>query len=196
MPSSGKPTPTSGRRRVDFSPYAASVIILHLFQEPFATTIGCGASALALLTGEAPEGIVALNGRPHYSDRFMLRFLRARGFRLRRLCPQVVTRAKRPIGEKHVILVSQLFKPEEGTWGVVFGGRFYHHFEAYSFDSLSLLNKPLMSAYLVTHDRWRPRPKPERPPKPKRRVRHRGFRLGNLQGPKSPTPQGAPRPSS
>jgi len=117
--------------------------------------LGCGASALALITGVAPEIIASQNGGAHYSDFFMTRFLRVRSFRTLRLTPRMISCAKNKIGPDHVLLVSQLFRRDEGTWGVVFQDFYYHNFEGYVLSSLAFLNKPILSAYVVFHPKWR-----------------------------------------
>jgi hypothetical protein len=110
---------------------------------------------LALITGVVPEIIASQNNGAHYSDRFMTRFLQARGFRTLRLTPSLVTEAKRKIGPDHVLLVSQLFRRGEGTWGVVFDDFYYHNFQGYALSVLAFLNKPLLSAHVVFHPKWR-----------------------------------------
>lgn len=85
----------------------------------------------------------------------MTRFLHARNFRTLRLTPRIVNAARTKIGSGHVLLVSQWFRPGEGTWGVVYQDFYYHNFEAYVLSSLAFLNKPIMSAYLVIHPKWR-----------------------------------------
>jgi hypothetical protein len=52
------------------------------------------------------------------------------------------------------VLISQLFRPNEGTWGVIFNWTYYHNFPSYALDALSFLNKPILSAYLVAHPKW------------------------------------------
>jgi hypothetical protein len=142
-------------RRVDFALYAVSCFNPYLFSAPFRARLGCGAGALALLTGVAPERIAAKNGGRHYSDEFMLRFLRQHGFSLLRLTLCNVSAGGSKVGKSHVILVSQLILRNEATWGVIYDGNYYHNFCSYYLDSLSLLNKPILSAYLVMHPRWR-----------------------------------------
>jgi hypothetical protein len=140
-------------RRVDFSPYAVSCFKPHLFQ--FRPGLGCGATALALLTGVTPDQIALRNGSKHYSDRFMRRFLREHGCEVLLLTQCRVSAAVTRIGGEHVVLVSQLVLRNEGTWGVLYNDYFFHNFGIYSFESVSFLNKPILSAYLVAHPRWR-----------------------------------------
>jgi hypothetical protein len=140
-------------RRVDFSAYAVSCFKPHLFQ--VRAGLGCGATALALLTGATPDQIALRNGSKHYSDRFMRRFLREHGFELLLLTQCRVSAALTRIGAGHVVLVSQLILRNEGTWGVFYNNFFFHNFDIYSVDALSCVNKPILSAYLVTHPRWR-----------------------------------------
>jgi hypothetical protein len=112
------------------------------------------ASALALITGVAPEIISSKNAGDHYSDTFMIGFLRARSFETLRLTPKMVSGAKTKIGPDHVLLLS-VRCAGEGTWGVVYADHYYHNFECYVLSSLAFLNRPVMSAYLVIHPKWR-----------------------------------------
>lgn len=142
-------------RRVEFANYAASVFNPYLWGGPFRSSVGCGASALALLTGIAPEVIAKKNGGEHYSDGFMVRFLRVRGFSVLNLTLCNLSATPSKIGREHVVLLSQLFRKNEGTWGVIHNDTYYHNFSSYLLDTLSLLRKPILSAYLVVHPRWR-----------------------------------------
>jgi len=140
-------------RRVDFARYAVSFFNPHLFA--VRAGLGCGAAALALLSGIAPDHITARNGSKHYSDRFMRRFLREHGFEFLTLTQCRVSSALVRIGRGHVVLVSQLVLRNEGTWGVLYDEYFFHNFSIYGVEATSFVNKPLLSAYLVTHPRWR-----------------------------------------
>lgn len=145
---------SSRGRRVDFSQYATSFFNPFLFHEDRAR-LGCGATALALVTGVPPEIIAARNGRAHYSDKFMVSFLRQRHFRVQPLTKRCIVASTSGIGRRHVVLLSQWFRAEDATWGVMSGGCFYHNFERYWLDQFSFLNKPILSAYLLFHERWR-----------------------------------------
>jgi hypothetical protein len=139
--------------RVDFDKYAVSFFNPYLY--PDSALIGCGASSLALLTGIAPGIIAAKNGGEHYPDEFMLRFLRHQRFRALQLTQCNVSNARDDIGIGHVVLISQLFTRNEATWGVIFHGMYYHNFRLYTLDTLSMLNKPILSAYVIFHPKWR-----------------------------------------
>ena len=179
-------------RRVDFAAYAASVFNPYLFHGSYRSQRGCGASALALLTGVAPEIIASENGRPHYSDHFMLQFLRAREFRTLHLTPRNVTTATKPIGTQHVVLLSQLFKKKEGTWGVLFGDTYYHNFDLYALTALAFLNKPILTAYVVIHPKWQidrsaGAPSPKLPPLRRRLTLNALCKRSALRGPSTTT---------
>jgi hypothetical protein len=135
----------------------------HLFSGSVRSQLGCGASALALITGVPPEIIASQNGGAHYSDRFVARFLQTHRYRAFRITPDIMSRASSSIGPAHVLLISQLFRRGEGTWGVVFGDFYYHNFDAYALSALSFLNKPILSAYLVAHRKWRIKRPAEQP---------------------------------
>lgn len=148
-------------RRVDFSKYAASCFTPFLYNSPVRRLLGCGATALALLSGIPPEQIAAKKRGAHYSDRFMVRFLRGHCFRTLELSVGNRAAAKSQLGDSHCLLLSQWYRGDEGTWLVLHNGTCYHNFDMYSLDSLSFLRKPLLSAYLVMHPRWR---RPAKPP--------------------------------
>ena len=165
---------------MNFSRYAASCFTPHLFAGTFGAQAGCGACALALLTGTAPEIIAKENGGRHYPDRFMLRFLRQRGFEIQGLTPRKIVAADGTIGRDHILLLSQMFCPNEATWGVIFGGMFYHNFEIYTVDCLSFFNKPVLSAYLVVHPQWRLAEPAGKEPQAQLGSKHRPFKLKDL----------------
>jgi hypothetical protein len=119
------------------------------------TTAGCGANALALLTGTVPDIIARQNGSNHFSDEFMLRFLRARGFIAVQLTLCNVSVAETDIGAGHLLLVSQLYSKNEGTWCVIFNDTCFHNFAVYRLSTLAFLNRPLLSAYIVYHPEWK-----------------------------------------
>jgi hypothetical protein len=141
-------------RRVDFTSYATSLFNPFLFTGAFRSRLGCGASALALLTGTPPESIVRRKRDTHCSDEFMLHFLRRKGYRTLRLTQCNISLAESNLDATHVLLISQLFRRNEGTWVVIHNSKCYHNFESYSLEELSFVNKPILSAHVVIHPRW------------------------------------------
>jgi hypothetical protein len=85
----------------------------------------------------------------------MVSFLRKQGYRTLMLTPLKVCGARNKIGGDHVVLVSQLFRRYEATWGVIHANTFYHNFQVFDLSALAFLNKPILSAYLVMHPQWR-----------------------------------------
>ena len=173
-------------RRVDYGRYAAAVFTPYFFSSNIRALMGCGASALALLTGILPEVIARQNqNRAHYADAFMVRFLCRRGFTVLPLTQCSVSASDSTLGQSHVVLLSQLFRKNEATWGVVFGGVYYHNFDINYLDAFSFLNKPILSAYLLSHPNWRlgqwPKVGPARRIRPKdpQFTMHNLYRLGS-----------------
>jgi hypothetical protein len=138
---------------VDFSRYATSCFNPFLFRAANHAVVGCGASALGLLTGIPPAKFAAKN-QDHYPDEFMLRCLRRHGFRVLRLTQCNLSQNTSGVNSRHVLLLSQLFQENEATWIVLFNGVCYHNFDVYSLEALSFINKPLLSAYVVFHPTW------------------------------------------
>lgn len=139
--------------------------------------MGCGACALALLTGIPPGEVAARNGRVHYADKFMARFLRQNQFEVLKLTLCNLSMPKSEISDKHVLLVSQLYARNEATWCVIAQGMLYHNFQSYRLDSLSLLTKPLLSAYVVVHPRWRMHMPSSKTSAPKAGTKNKQFAL-------------------
>lgn len=156
-------------RRVNFASYAVSYFNPYLFSDPVRAQMGCGACALALITGSLPE-FISKNGKSHFSDAFMVRFLRKKGYSVLRLTLCNLSVGGSKIGRQHVILLSQLLMKNEGTWGVIYDGLYYHNSASYALNALSFLNRPILSAYLVSHPRWgfRPRLRDDDSPRVKR----------------------------
>jgi len=142
-------------RRLNFESYTAYCFRPYLFSDEVRGKYGCGASALALLTGALPEHIALKNNSPHYADRFMVAFLRQHGFAVQALTQSNIASASSAIEKNHVLLLSQLFRRQEATWGVIHNGWYYHNFELYFLNSLTLIRKPVVSAYLIGHTSWR-----------------------------------------
>lgn len=141
--------------RVDFEKYAVSLFSLHLFCGTHNSLAGCGACALPLVTGVPPGTIAVKNDNlNHYADDFMVRFLRQQRFKILRLMQCNLSAARNDIENEHVVLLSQLFKRNEATRGVLFGGMYYHNFSIYSLGAFSMLNKPVLSAYVIHHPKW------------------------------------------
>ena len=101
----------------------------------------------------------------------MVQFLRRRGFSVLPLTQCTVSASDSLLGNSHVLLLSQLFRKHEATWGIIFDGVYYHNFDLYYLDKLSFLNKPVLTAYVISYPLWRldqlPRPKPTPVPKAK-----------------------------
>jgi len=139
-------------RRANFKDFTTS------FFNPFLFTtdrlnLACGVCALSLLTGVAPEILQDRKRLAHTSDESMLNFLRRHGFRTLQLTQCNLSRDAKKLGSQHLILLSQLFRENEATWGVIYNGWYYHNFSIYELTSMAFLNKPILSAYLLRHPR-------------------------------------------
>lgn len=159
-------------RRVNFRDYAVAQPTFFTTTDAERTRFGCGASALAMLTDIPVEVISAVNGDTHFADEFMTWFLRIYGFELIQLTLCNLSAATATIRRDNVLLVSQLFRKNEGTWGIVFNYRFYHNFHSYALSPLAFLSKPILSAYAICHPSWSRVPEPGGPKK----IRHKPCR--------------------
>lgn len=60
------------------------------------------------------------------------------------------------VTEKHVLLISQMFRKNEGSWCVLHKGKIYHNRkdETEFFHSLEFINRPILSAYVIWKKEW------------------------------------------
>lgn len=145
--------------QVDFGKFQAYHFTPHLSNEEgesysFFSSNGCGASALAVLTGENPK---SMKSRPDWDKQFMARHLRKRGFKVKELTRFGVTNrqfAEYPIDGKHVILACCKFNETEASWVVVHRNKLYHNFEKSKLRPYEFLNHPIISAFIVMHPKW------------------------------------------
>jgi len=145
---------------IDFNQFFVRKFTPHLYVN--LGYYGCGANTLSLLTGAEPWKVpVACKKQPdHWPDKFMVDFLKLRGFKVARVSKCSVTNLnsdciENPISDNHVVMMSQLFKKKEASWVVVHNRFLYHNFEIQRTDGLDCLNHPVLSAYLVCHKSWR-----------------------------------------
>lgn len=148
------------KRRLDWESYEVDVFVPHLFN---VDGCGCGANALAILTGVPPHFIQNTNrqNRNHWKDSFMVKFLKECGFRVHHLTKCDASSAASPdfasdnITDRHVILSSQLTGKNKASWTVAHNRLWYHNFQICSFQATNLLNLPTLTCYLVCHPNWR-----------------------------------------
>lgn len=145
------------RKPIDFSKFRVSRFAPYLFTE---CSGGCGANALALITGVHPEKIHNTNkeNESDWRDSFMLAFLRHRKYNV---IPLTMCSASQKaafadsIDEKHVMLTSQLIDKKLASWQVIFDNYVFHNFGISGLKSREFINNPIMTAYIVFHHHWR-----------------------------------------
>jgi hypothetical protein len=149
------------KRPLDWESFEVDVFAPHLFS---LDGCGCGASALATLTGIPPHFIHNTNRKNpnHWKDSYMIKFLKLCGFKVHHLTKCDVSNirpnyefAGESLTEKHIILLSQLTGKNTASWAIAHGKLWYHNFQVCSFQATSLLNLPTLTCYLVCHPSWR-----------------------------------------
>lgn len=116
---------------------------------------GCGATALGLITGQNPHSIKTKNG--HFSDRFMVNFLRDRNFSVYEVNKANLSNKKiwsHSLLDNHLILFSILTQKKEATWMVMFNNIIYHNFEQRKANYIDFLNFPMDSLYVLYKKSW------------------------------------------
>ena len=144
------------RSPLNFEPYRAS--LFQLQNKGWVTGYGCGANALASLTGEHPSDIAdSCQGRHgHFPDKKMLSFLRRKGYKVIPVtqCLVSLNGEVNNVKANHVLLISQLLKKNEGSWVIVHGGNLTHNFDTVPLNALEFINRPILSAYIIFHPSW------------------------------------------
>ena len=151
-----------GRANTDFKKLTINKFPLCLFDYAQYGSTGCGANALSLLTGVNPRSILRMNeGRSHYGDKFMLAFLRKKGIRAFKLTKCNITGRTGDgdflsglLSPNNLLLASQLIKKQEASWFVYWNNIQYHNFELGLATFSSLLNFPIVSAYVLYNQAW------------------------------------------
>lgn len=119
---------------------------------------GCGATALALLTGKNPKDIALKNGKNHYSDRFMVDFLRKNKISVYEVNRANLTQSKEwrhQLSDNNVVLYSAHTSKKESSFFVTFNGYLYHNFTIAKANYLDFLNFPIDSCYVLFKKSWK-----------------------------------------
>lgn len=148
------------KRPFDWASFEADLFVPHLFYNECG---GCGANALALLTGIPPKFIHNTNYQNpnHWKDSFMIKFLKHKGFKIHHVTKCDVSNtvstlyASDSITERHIFLFSQLMNKNSASWAVAHNNLWYHNFQTCSFIATSLLNRPTLTTYLIIHPSWK-----------------------------------------
>jgi hypothetical protein len=139
---------------IDFRAFAVRRFTPHLFKSMVYGLAGCGATALGLLTGVSPLSIMP---HTHWSDDFMLSFLRKRKFTVVELTVRNLTTEhcfRYPIQDHHVLLIRTKVIKNEATWSVLHDEILYHNFEMTPLPKYEFLNHPLLALYILKHPSW------------------------------------------
>lgn len=142
------------KKRIDWSSFEVDKFVPHLFT---LESYGCGANALALLTGVPPSKI---ESRIDWTDKFMVKYLRKAGFTVKEVTMCDVSNNNgffipSNINDLHVLLISHLMTKNEASWSIVHNKLYYHNFQTCSFTGLNLVNNPLLTCYLIMHPNWK-----------------------------------------
>ena len=119
---------------------------------------GCGATALGLITGINPRIIAEQNGGDHYSDRFMINFLRKHKFSVYEVNRANLTSTKEwkhKIKDNHVVLYSAHTAKGECSYFVTYNGYIYHNFTISKPSYIDFLNFPIDSCYVIYKKNWK-----------------------------------------
>jgi hypothetical protein len=141
-----------------WSKYEVDMLPLYMYNPTTYGNYGCGSTALSIITGINPVKIQIANKNRHYSDEFMLKYLRQHKIKCIKMTKCNLTNQKDwqyPINARHVLLVSQLVKKAEATWKIIYQGISHHNFLPSTFSVTSMLNNPVCSSYVLFKPEWK-----------------------------------------
>jgi hypothetical protein len=157
------------KQRVDWrsfeSPRAAEILDYNVTRYTEKMYNTCGTGAISLLTGLMPKHVERNlpKSNQHWTDFSILKFLKARKFRIASVSKNGITNLSprgdefetMPLNENHVLLCCLLMCRNEASWFVINNGYIFHNFTRSLMTPLYLLNKPSQSSYVVTHPKWK-----------------------------------------
>lgn len=145
-------------KQIDFTSFHCTKFVPHLY-DPSLYNVGCGASALSLITGIPPfDALKLLKNKVDVQDKAIIKLLKTCNFKVARINKSAVTNFSylaSPIKPYHVILISCLLFKGEASWFVLWQNIMYHNFEPKNLSKLEFLNSPIVSCYLITHSSWK-----------------------------------------
>jgi hypothetical protein len=141
-------------RKLNFEKLEVATFPLFLFNKRDYEQVGCGASALSLLTGLHPNNFQRV--KDQFSDRYMIGKLRGHGFSVYSISKADLTNGSwgYRLNDKHVLLYSALIRKHEASWFVQNGNFRFHNFAIDTVLMYDLLNFPILNLYCITHPRW------------------------------------------
>jgi hypothetical protein len=146
---------------INFSNWEAKKVVLHHYDSTMFSLYGCGACALALLTGISPKTLYLQNSfdNPNWPIDKVLRILRDEFFEIQEITNEGVKKNKTdidmPISSYHPILTVQKMTKSETSFQFIYNNLVYHNFETRPLKPMEFLNNPIVKAYLIIKDEWR-----------------------------------------
>jgi len=152
---------TYSRRTVDLTKWEIKKFVPFLFDSSLYGSIGCGYSVISTLTGESPFSLKKKNkNSEHCSDEFVIKRIKLKGFKVLPITKCLVSNTKSDyiydkIKDYHCLLMSQLYKKAEASWTISVFGKIYHNYMAYDLKPLEFVNRPIVSAFLISRKDWK-----------------------------------------
>lgn len=119
---------------------------------------GCGATALGLITGISPLEIAKRHNSAHYSDNFMIKFLRKYGISVYEVNRANISNKsvwKHSLRDDHVLLYSALIQKKEASWFVAGPNSvIFHNGEIMKASYLDFINFPIESMFVLYRKEW------------------------------------------
>lgn len=152
-------------KKVDFSKFDCEKFSPVLWNLSVYGLAGCGYNLLATLVGkENPYEIRKFNkskNKESCDDKFIINYLRKNNFKILSLTQCRLSNHNESLlngkilPSSNVIITSNLVKKNECSWFIGFQNYWIHNQEILPMKNLDLLNFPLISAYLIYHEKYK-----------------------------------------
>lgn len=147
---------SANKKAMSFAAMRVAKFVPHIFTGGIATSFGCGATALALLTGIHPA-FIPRPRKGDWTERIVTKYLKDKDFRVLRMTLNNITPKNEllhPVGRTHVSLLRLKFMKNEASWIVVHNSMVFHNFEITELEAYEFINHPILAGFLLWHEDW------------------------------------------
>lgn len=145
---------------IDFEKLGTYCFTPSIYSKDLFSLYGCGSLAAAFICGDKPQDILKANrNRPHFSEKFMVNYLKKKKYKVVPLFKNVYKNKKfdqfvERIKPYHVILASIRLDERNASWVVINNSLIWHNMTAIKLKELDTFNYPIIDCYVVFHKKW------------------------------------------
>lgn len=147
----------------DFSDFETIRFIPHMYDPSLYGLLGCGPTALSLISGINPVDLQFLiDDQGATSEEKVEEFLKKNNFNFCKLTLGKLTNSSiennvvsNVIHPFHVLLLIQMYQKNMASYTVVWNNLIWHNYQVQPFTALELVNRPVIGGWIICHDNWK-----------------------------------------